>query len=89
MLRCFEVISRVRGFSGQPKAASLLVAADAAARNAKLGAQGPQRFGCCIVGVFEVLPAYVEPTAKKAKKDGMEKVRVRHILLKHKELPTE
>ncbi|CAE7503510.1 exgA [Symbiodinium natans] len=29
-----EVIERIRGFSGQPKAASLLVAADAAAKNA-------------------------------------------------------
>jgi len=81
-----EVINRVRGFSGQPKAASLLVAADAAARNAALGAKGPQRFGCCIVGVFEVGPGYVEPAAKKAKKEGSEKVRARHILLKHKDL---
>lgn len=81
-----EVINRIRGFAGQPKAASLLVAADAAARNAQLGAKGPQRFGCCIVGVFEVGPGYVEPAAKKAKKDGTEKVRARHILLKHKDL---
>lgn len=81
-----EVINRVKGFSGQPKAASLLVAADAAARNAALKAKGPQRFGCCIVGVFEVGPGYVEPAAKKAKKEGSDKVRVRHILLKHKDL---
>lgn len=81
-----EVINRVKGFSGQPKAASLLVAADAAARNASLKAEGPQRFGCCIVGVFEVGPGYVEPAAKKAKKEGSDKVRVRHILLKHKDL---
>ncbi|CAE7628333.1 exgA [Symbiodinium pilosum] len=69
-----EVIERVRGFSGQPKAASLLVAADAAARNAAQGIAGPQRFGCCIVGVFEVGSGYVEPPAKKAKKDGGDKV---------------
>lgn len=81
-----EVINRVKGFSGQPKAASLLVAADAAARNAALKAKGPQRFGCCIVAVFEVGPGYVEPAAKKAKKEGSDKVRVRHILLKHKDL---
>jgi len=81
-----EVINRVKGFSGQPKAASLLVAADAAARNAALKAKGPQRFGCCVVGVFEVGPGYVEPAAKKAKKEGSDKVRVRHILLKHKDL---
>lgn len=81
-----EVINRVKGFSGQPKAASLLVAADAAARNAALKAKGPQHFGCCIVGVFEVGPGYVEPAAKKAKKEGSDKVRVRHILLKHKDL---
>ena len=56
------------------KAASLLVAADAAARNGALNAKGPQRFGCCIVGVFEVGPGYVEPAAKKAKKEGSDKV---------------
>lgn len=32
-----QVINRIRGFAGQPKAASLLVAADAAARNAQPG----------------------------------------------------
>ncbi|CAJ1400856.1 unnamed protein product [Effrenium voratum] len=81
-----EVVKRVRGFAGQPKAASLLVAADAAARSAALGAKGPQRFGSCIVGVLEVGAAYVEPAAKKARKDSSEKVRARHILLKHKDL---
>lgn len=81
-----EVIERIRGFSGQPKAGSLLVAADAAAKNAAQSITGPQRFGCCIVGVFEVGSGYVEPAAKKAKKDGGDKVRCRHILLKHKDL---
>ncbi|CAE7616304.1 exgA [Symbiodinium microadriaticum] len=69
-----EVIERIRGFSGQPKAGSLLVAADAAAKNAAQSITGPQRFGCCIVGVFEVGSGYVEPAAKKAKKDGGDKV---------------
>lgn len=63
----------------------------------RLGAKGPQRFGCCIVGVFEarpwriwrpgvtggaalagtgqVGPGYVEPAAKKAKKEGSEKAK--------------
>eukprot|EP00931_Biecheleriopsis_adriatica_P055834 TRINITY_DN33089_c0_g1_i1.p1 TRINITY_DN33089_c0_g1~~TRINITY_DN33089_c0_g1_i1.p1 ORF type:complete len:835 (-),score=195.05 TRINITY_DN33089_c0_g1_i1:33-2537(-) len=93
-----EVISRVWGFARQPKAASLLVAMDSAARNAKRGTQGVQRFGSCVVGVFEVekakkeseaKQAIKEPAAKKAKKDtggGGEKVRARHILLKHKDL---
>jgi len=81
-----EVFKRVSGFSKQPKAASLLVAADAAARNAKKGVKGPQRFASCIVSVFEVSPLFSEPSAKRARKDAGDKVRARHILLKHKDL---
>jgi len=51
-----EVLTRVRTFPGQPKAASLLVAADAAARGAEQGAAGIARFACCVVAVFTVSP---------------------------------
>jgi len=84
-----EVFDRVRTFAKQPKAASLLVAADAAARNASAGAAGLARFASCMVGVFDVGAGAgaVEPAAKRPRKDGAgEKVRARHILLKHREL---
>ncbi|CAE8641655.1 unnamed protein product, partial [Polarella glacialis] len=53
------------------------------------GAKGPERFGSCMVGVFEVSSGITEPATKKARKDGKDagdKVKARHILLKHKDL---
>jgi len=81
-----EVVSRVASFPGQPKAASLLVAADAAARSAERGAKGLARCASCIVGVFQVSVDVDGPVAKRARTEMAEKVRARHILLKHREL---
>jgi len=92
-----ELVSRIRLFARQPKAASFTVAQDAARRCFEQGIQGPSRIASCVVGVLEVRPEGTqmtdavsdEPVAKKARTDKAavkDRVRCRHILLKHKDL---
>eukprot|EP00747_Dinoflagellata_sp_TGD_P027753 gnl/TRDRNA2_/TRDRNA2_132802_c2_seq1.p1 gnl/TRDRNA2_/TRDRNA2_132802_c2~~gnl/TRDRNA2_/TRDRNA2_132802_c2_seq1.p1 ORF type:complete len:812 (-),score=194.69 gnl/TRDRNA2_/TRDRNA2_132802_c2_seq1:108-2543(-) len=89
MLTDEEIFTRIGSFAKQPKAGSLLVAADAAARAKKLSVEGPNRIASCIVGVFELEADDVAPSAKRARIQKGEKVRAKQILLKHKELKTK
>mmetsp|Transcript_29074 Transcript_29074/g.56175 ORF Transcript_29074/g.56175 Transcript_29074/m.56175 type:complete len:828 (-) Transcript_29074:56-2539(-) len=96
-----EVFERIRKFQKHPKAASLSVAADAAARIQESGTVGPSTIAGCLVAVLCVgggpeagntgADQEMEPNAKRARKDANSgrKVRAQHILLKHKELKSK
>mmetsp|Transcript_108184 Transcript_108184/g.304778 ORF Transcript_108184/g.304778 Transcript_108184/m.304778 type:complete len:831 (+) Transcript_108184:85-2577(+) len=81
-----EITSKIKGFSRQPKAASLIIAQDAAVRQEEKGAPPAACLASSIVGVFDVAEEKAEePMAKKARVE-QDKVRCLHILLKHKDL---
>jgi len=96
-----EVVERIQKFHKHPKAASLLVAADAAARNKESGAAGSSAIASCLVAILCVgggpeggntgVDQETEPNAKRARKDAItgRKVRAQHILLKHRELKSK
>lgn len=89
-----SIAERVRAYARHPKSASLVVAQDASQR---LRPGGPRTVGC-VVGVLEVGDAEAsasgtassEPAAKRsrtvASEANKDRVRCRHILLKHKDL---
>jgi len=95
-----EIFERIHKFQKHPKAASLLVAADAAARSKENGVVGPSAIAGCLVAVLRVGGGpegsntgdqETEPAAKRARKDPNmgRKVRAQHIMLKHKELKSK
>lgn len=96
-----EIVERIRKFQKHPKAASLLVAADAAARSKESGAVDSSVIAGCLVAILcvgggaeggdTVIDQETEPNAKRPRKDANtgRKVRAQHILLKHKELKSK
>jgi len=82
-----EIVSRIRCFPRQPKAASLVIAQDAAMIQEERGGSASSCLASSIVGVLEVAEEKSEePSAKKARTVQTNKVRCLHILLKHKDL---
>jgi hypothetical protein len=90
-----DIISKVKLFARQPKAATLSLAQDVAALHSKNDATRAQCLAGAVVGLFEVVAdgQNDEPTAKKARTDAKskaadqgDKIRCCHILLKHKDL---
>jgi len=82
-----EIATQIRRFGRQPKAASLLIAGDAAKHLSDSGASAADCLSSAVVGVLEVKEEKAqEPPTKKAKLDAgsqADKARCLHILLKH------
>lgn len=83
-----EVVSKIRTFPRQPKAASLVIAQDASEAQASKKLAAASCLCSSVIGVFEVKEEKMEePPVKKAKASVDDrKVRCLHILLKHKDL---
>jgi len=79
-----EILERIRCFPRQPKAASLVIAQDAAMVHVERGA--PRCLASSVVGVFEVAEERAEEPASKRQRTEPDKVRCLHILMKHKDL---